>query len=243
VEPHRASDTWVIRSTRPETKIAVAVTRTYSSGYRVRPPGRPAHNPQVRRRRPSPPSCLSPNGLLLPVPHRLPGSADQASTTWRPPALARSHAGHPAEHLGSAQRTPALPGTKSHPRVDRNCAPVDARGSAMTVPHAIHGTTPAAAGRPPPDARPVPHAATVPAGCRTGLMTPAALWPGRDPRVPGLGSAPHAKPERAPRGPCPWPSVESRRLHQPRDQPGRRPLYVRGHRNVSTRSDTPRYTA
>ena len=42
-----------------------------------------------------------------------------------------------------------------------------------------------------------------------------------------------------PRGPCPWPSVESRRLHRPRDRPGRRPLYVRGHRNASTHSDTP----
>jgi len=34
----------------------------------------------------------------------------------------------------------------------------------------------------------------------------------------------------------PWPSVESRRCPRPRDQYGRRPLCVRGHRDSSTHS-------
>jgi len=47
----------------------------------------------------------------------------------------------------------------------------------MAVRYATRGAAPAAAGRPPPDARSVRHAATVPAAGRTGLTTPAALWP------------------------------------------------------------------
>jgi len=32
-------------------------------------------------------------------------------------------------------------------------------------------------------------------------------------------------------------------VHRPSAQPGRRPLYVRGHRDASTHGDTPRYRA
>jgi AcrR family transcriptional regulator len=36
----------------------------------------------------------------------------------------------------------------------------------------------------------------------------------------------------------PWPSVESRRLHRPRDRHGRRPLCVRGRRNIGVHDAT-----
>ena len=46
------------------------------------------------------------------------------------------------------------------------------------------------------------------------------------------------KPEHAASAARPWPSVESRRLHRPRDGRGRRPLYVRGRRNTTVYSAT-----
>jgi hypothetical protein len=71
----------------------------------------------------------------------------------------------------------------------------------------------------------------------------AALVPGNqagraDTRGCTPDSAAHVKPGHAASAARPWPSVESRRLHRPRDRHGRRPLYVRGHRNIGVYSAT-----
>ena len=64
--------------------------------------------------------------------------------------------------------------------------------------------------------------------------------PGRWADTPGstLDSAAHVKPEHAASPARPWPSVESRRLRRPSWRPGRRPLYVRGHRDIAPYSAT-----
>ena len=77
--------------------------------------------------------------------------------------------------------------------------------------------------------------------CRTARPS-AATAPARPRRCRPSGGAWHRHRTWAGTRPLcrgrPWPSVAGRRFPRPRNRPGRRPLYVRGHRDTSTHRHT-----
>src|ERR1035441_9047542 len=86
-----------------------------------------------------------------------------------------------------------------------------------------------------PDLRPSHQRTRLPRPPRPRQITGAAR---PDVRECTLDSAAHVKPEHAASPARPWPSVESRRCTPTVLAAGRRPLYVRGHRDTAVHSAT-----
>jgi len=194
---------------------------------------------------PPPPRREARNELKPPAAFRIPASSVKLRH-FRAAAIGHLHTDKTVPH---ADRDRDRPARSARPAVPDAIAKQLAHQQGSVIPARVPGTEHPdceRAGDPCP-LRPPGHRHALPNLQPSHHSAPA--FPGRPPReitgrampdVRGctLSSAAHVKPEHATSPGRPWLSVESRRCIPTVLAAGRRPLYVRGHRNTVTYSDT-----